>query len=324
MHKILTGSSLQKSSIELADLQNVTSTFLTSINSSFIEFYPKLERLPKWLQFWRSHWESMGKYHYGVFKQWWKGWEDLARPSASPSFYRDAILSTYAHSEDQAMYVAMVSMAAGSDNPRMTLNALLMACLCYPDAASKARSEIDQLCGVERLPSLSDLPKLPYVCAMVKEVLRWRPTVPLVPQRVLVEDMEFEGYKFPKGTEFLVNSIAVCNSDFEQPEHFIPERWLDEKQGSPTVAQEPWQFAFSAGKRSCVGYRLAQREIFLALARILQCFNITARGAVDSTKLNAFSLGEPFPVQLTIRDSAYRALVIATESDNTWGEEITV
>lgn len=88
-------------------------------------------------------------------------------------------------------------------------------------------------------------------------------------------------------------------------------------------AQEPWQFAFSAGKRSCVGYRLAQKEIFLALARILQCFNITARGPIDNTKLKAFSLGEPFPVQLTIRDPAYRALVFAEKSDNTWGEEIT-
>ncbi|KAL1856449.1 hypothetical protein Daus18300_010716 [Diaporthe australafricana] len=324
MHKIVTGSHLQKSSVELADLQNVTSTFLTSINSSFVEFFPKLERLPRWLQFWRPHWESMGKYHYGVFKHWWNGWEDLARPSAPPSFFRDAILKTYAHSEEQAMYVAMVSMAAGSDNPRMTLNALLMACLCYPDVASKGRSEIDRLCGAERLPSLSDLPNLPYVCAMVKEVLRWRPTVPLVPQRVLVEDMEFEGYKFPRGTEFLVNTIAVCtSSDFEQPGDFIPERWLDDKEAPSTVAQEPWQFAFSAGKRSCIGYRLAQKEIFLALARILQCFDITARGAIDNTKLNAFSLGEPFPVQLTLRGSAYRDLVLAEKWHNTWGEDGT-
>lgn len=47
---------------------------------------------------------------------------------------------------------------------------------------------------------------------MVKEVLRWRPTVPLVPQRVLVEDMDFEGYRFPKGTEF--SHQLYCSQHF--------------------------------------------------------------------------------------------------------------
>lgn len=50
-----------------------------------------------------------------------------------------------------------------------------------PEVTSKDRSEIDGLFGADRLASRSDDAKLPYVCAMVKEVLRWRPTVPLVP-----------------------------------------------------------------------------------------------------------------------------------------------
>lgn len=104
-------------------------------------------------------------------------------------------------------------------------------------------------------------------------------------------------------------TVALCTSGFEQPRDFIPERWVDDKgwvddkEAPPTVAQEPWHFESSAGKRACDGYRLASKEISMALALILQCFHITACGAVDTTKLKAFNLGEPFPVQLTLRDS---------------------
>ncbi len=51
--------------------------------------------------------------------------------------------------------------------------------------------------------------------------------MPLIPQRMLVEDMDFEGYRFPAGTEFLVNSIPVCSDGYDQPNEFLPERWLE-------------------------------------------------------------------------------------------------
>jgi len=48
-----------------------------------------------------------------------------------------------------------------------------------PDVQRKAQEEIDTNIGPDRLPTLSDLDKLPYVEAVIKEVLRWRPAVPL-------------------------------------------------------------------------------------------------------------------------------------------------
>lgn len=58
---------------------------------------------------------------------------------------------------------------------------------------------------------------------MAKGVLRWRPTVPLMPQRLSVEDREFEGYSFPKGTEFLVSTMAVCRGVHDNPGDFNPD-----------------------------------------------------------------------------------------------------
>lgn len=49
----------------------------------------------------------------------------------------------------------------------------------YPNVMRKAQNEIDSVVGRDRLPSFSDQDELPYVRAMVKEVLRWRPVAPL-------------------------------------------------------------------------------------------------------------------------------------------------
>lgn len=325
MYKIITNGPLQKSRAELRDLQNVTSTFLTSINSCFVEFFPQLTWLPRPLQRWRPHWDEMGQYHYRTYKDWWAGMKKLASGD-EPSFMRDTILETYPATENEAMYDTILAITAGADNPRMTMNAFVMACLAYPGVVQKAREEIDRICGAdaERLPSLDDLPNLPYMCAVVKEVLRWRPTVPLIPQRVLVEDMEFEGYRFPAGTEFLTNSIPVCSDSHDRPAEFLPERWLgNSTERGSGVEQDLWQFAFSGGRRSCVGYKLAQKELFIVFSRLIYCFDITAAGDFDDEVLNAFKVGEPFPVKVAVRSSGHERLIraeaVKVDTACTWG-----
>ena len=51
--------------------------------------------------------------------------------------------------------------------------------MMYPEARRKAQAEIDRVIGGDRLPTMADQPSLPYVDALVKEVLRWNPVVPL-------------------------------------------------------------------------------------------------------------------------------------------------
>ncbi|KFA56506.1 hypothetical protein S40293_01192 [Stachybotrys chartarum IBT 40293] len=284
MYKIITSTDLKKSTKHLQDLQRVTSTLLTSINTSIVDFFPWLAKLPVFLQFWRPHWESIGQSHYETFKNWLS--EIKRDTSGDPScFVQNTMLEGYTGSEDQAMYITLLAMAAGSDNPRMALNTLLMASLAYPACIQRARDEIDAIFSTERLPMLGDMPNLPYTCAVVKEVLRWRPVVPLVPQRVLTTDLDFEGYMFPTGTEFLVNSISVCSWVYEEPDKFVPERWLTRKNG---IKQDLWQYAFIGGKRSCVGYKLAQQELFLVISRLLFRFDFAPTDGFDDTKLNAF------------------------------------
>ena len=51
--------------------------------------------------------------------------------------------------------------------------------LLYPGVQKKAQDELDIVTGRERLPTFEDRPRLPFVDAVCKEVLRWRPVTPL-------------------------------------------------------------------------------------------------------------------------------------------------
>ena len=47
-----------------------------------------------------------------------------------------------------------------------------------PDVQSRAQAEVDSVVGKDRLPEFDDLPSLPYVEAIIMELLRWHPVVP--------------------------------------------------------------------------------------------------------------------------------------------------
>ena len=49
----------------------------------------------------------------------------------------------------------------------------------YPEAQKKAQAEIDAVVGSTRLPDFEDRPSLPYINAVVKEVLRWHLVLPI-------------------------------------------------------------------------------------------------------------------------------------------------
>lgn len=59
------------------------------------------------------------------------------------------------------------------------------AMLAYPECQRRAQEELDMVVGRERVPTFADLPDLPYISAMIKETLRWRPVLP-IGTRVLI------------------------------------------------------------------------------------------------------------------------------------------
>ncbi len=60
-----------------------------------------------------------------------------------------------------------------------SIMSLFLAVFLYPEVQKKAQDEIDVVTGRKRFPSFEDRPRLPFVDAVCKEVLRWRPAAPL-------------------------------------------------------------------------------------------------------------------------------------------------
>lgn len=278
VHRIALGERVRMSSQDLKDLQDVVTTFVGSIGSSMVDWFPELDRLPRQLHFWRPYWSNIDRWNHSVYRKWWDPVRNrIEDGSAPPSFVRDVLLhpdSAFRGSDQDAMYVAMQLIEAGSDTTREVLNTFIMASIRYPETFRNLRAEVDKLCdkdGLLRLPVLNDMEHLPYACASIKELLRWRPIFPLTPDHCLTQDLEFEGYIFPKGTGFVINGIAISD-ECDDSNLYRPERFIDGYQMD--VAHGVWQFG--GGRRICVGYRLAQRGLLINIARLALAFDFAA------------------------------------------------
>ena len=59
------------------------------------------------------------------------------------------------------------------------MQTLFLAMALYPEVQKKAQAEIDAVIGPNRLPDFEDRPSLPYINAVLKEVMRWHLVTPL-------------------------------------------------------------------------------------------------------------------------------------------------
>lgn len=59
------------------------------------------------------------------------------------------------------------------DSSQNSLNSIILGLIAFPEVVTKAHEELDRVVA-DRLPQFEDSPNLPYIRAMVKEVLRWR------------------------------------------------------------------------------------------------------------------------------------------------------
>ncbi|KUJ17079.1 cytochrome P450 [Mollisia scopiformis] len=308
---VVAGHRLNKSEEELAEYRKVTKEFLASLFNTTVDFFPILSRIPRPLQLWRQQWEAVGLSHRRIFKKCWGPIKEKVEEGlAGDSWVRDVLLKSDKGREEEALYLTNSVISAGGDNIRMTLNTFAMVSIHYPQAFQKCRQEIDEVCGGRgvrlRLPGLEDISSMPCLCAFIKELLRWRPVVPLIPPHQLTEELKYAGFVFSVQTNFVINTVAIC-ADCEQPEKFLPERWLDGSGNEAILTHRFW--GFGGGRRVCIGYKAAQPALFLALSRLICCFDFELNGNYDSKRLNHGSTTEPFPVRVSKRSSTHEHLI---------------
>jgi len=85
------------------------------------------------------------------------------------------------------------------------LRTFFLVAALHPHVVRKAQEELDRVVGCERLPQISDQEDLPYISALIKELLRWSCPVPIgVPKRVVQDDV-YKGYFIPAGATVVEN-----------------------------------------------------------------------------------------------------------------------
>jgi len=144
--------------------------------------------------------------------------------------------------------------------------------IAYPETQSRAHAELDAVIGRDRLPTFADYPHHPYLRAMVKEVLRWRPPAPFAAPHQSMEDDWYEGMFIPKGTTCIPN-VWYMNRDpeiyGENAAHFDPARHLGDIAPGMSDAREEGHFSYGFGRRLCVGRHLANNTLFINIAIVL-------------------------------------------------------
>ena len=136
--------------------------------------------------------------------------------------------------------------------------------------------------GEDRSPNWQDYSKLPYIAQTVKEAMRWRPVTPLGFPHALAEDDWIDGMFLPKGTVMIVNAWGMQHDEerFPNPERFDPDHFAGVTTLATELANGPYEkrdhYAYGAGRRFCPGSHIAERNLFLAMAKILWGYNIKA------------------------------------------------
>ncbi|XP_012877922.1 PREDICTED: 25-hydroxyvitamin D-1 alpha hydroxylase, mitochondrial isoform X1 [Dipodomys ordii] len=164
-------------------------------------------------------------------------------------------------------------LLAGVDTVSNTLSWALYELSRHPEVQSALYSEITAALGPGFCahPQATALSKLPLLKAVVKEVLRLYPVVP-GNSRVPGKDIHLGGYVIPKNTLVSLCHYATSRdpAQFPEPNAFRPARWMGEGPTPHPFASLPFGF----GKRSCMGRRLAELELQMALSQILTHFEV--------------------------------------------------
>lgn len=127
--------------------------------------------------------------------------------------------------------------------------------------------------------------------------MRYETLVPSGLPHKALEDTTFMGYNIPKGCIIITALEAVSNDTqtWDQPERFIPERFLDDN--GKLCLQKDQSLPFGAGKRLCAGETFARNMLFLFTAGFFQNFNVTVPdgGSIPDFSQNATGLIKTSP-----------------------------
>ncbi|KAJ5786574.1 uncharacterized protein N7503_011786 [Penicillium pulvis] len=204
-----------------------------------------------------------------------------------------------------------IAYLASEDGQRIQKKAYDEIMAVYPDGDAWEKCLIEE--------------KVPYVTALVKEILRFWTVIPICLPRESTKDIVWQGATIPAGTTFFMNAYAADYDEdhFKDASKFIPERYLEIGEGSGTP-----HYGYGAGSRMCAGSHLANRELFTAFIRLITAFEmkpskeISDRPVLDCIDCNSIPTAlttepKPFKVGFVARDPKLLEKWIAESDERT-------
>ncbi|KAJ6572074.1 cytochrome P450 [Mycena capillaripes] len=296
----------------------------------WVDSFPALKLLPSWLpgasfqreaQRMRADLDKLFDIPYHFVKR------EISTGRPNPSFLLSYLEEKNgqetAEEEELVQAFAAALYSGGAETTPSALTSFILAMAVNPEVQDRAQREIDahlsysyssQDATPTRLPTFADRAQLPYISAIVKEVWRWNPSVPLGLPHVVTQDDEYRGYPIEKGSIVWANVWAILHDEqiFPEPSEFRPERYLTGgDEANSTVAA-----AFGFGRRICPGMHIAENSVFIAIATMLCMFRISKfvdeQGKVVEPVIeyNGFiSHPRPFKCKIELRSEQFRALV---------------
>jgi len=169
--------------------------------------------------------------------------------------------------DEQVRDEAVTLLAAGHETTSNALSWTWHLLSENPEPEAKLHAELDRVLG-GRLPTVEDLPNLPYTRKVMNESMRLFPPAWIL-NRQVVEEYEVDGHVLPVGAAVLLFPYLIHRDPrfWPEPTRFDPDRW------TPEADAQRHKFAyvpFGAGPRMCIGESFASMEIQVVVATLAQ------------------------------------------------------
>lgn len=197
----------------------------------------------------------------------------------------------------------------GTDTVAVLIEWVLARLVLHQDVQSKVQEELDRVVGLGQAVTESDTASLPYLQAVIKEVLRLHPPGPLLSwARLATSDVHVGGYLVPAGTTAMVNMWAITHdpSLWPEPMEFRPERFMGPAaEDVPIMGSDLRLAPFGSGRRSCPGKSLAVATVGFWVATLLYEFkwlppSDEPRGGVDLSEVLRLSCEMAAPLEARV------------------------
>ncbi|WQF82048.1 Putative cytochrome P450 [Colletotrichum destructivum] len=217
-------------------------------------------------------------------------------------------------SEAEMAWIAATLTLANSETSVSILSWFVVAMITYPHMMRKAQAMLDEVVGQQRLPVYEDRARLPYIDAMIEEVMRWRPILPAGMDHAVAEEDEYMGYRIPAGATVVASQWAITRDKAvfgADSDDFRPERWLE--------GQDLPKISFGYGRRLCPGRHVGRDGLWIMFARLLWAFEMEApTEAATGKKVVIDPMAMP-PLGIVIAPKPFEALF---KPRGEWVEEL--